>query len=89
MERTPRKIADRFVETQIDDEVIVLRLSDGDIFSLVGTSREVWDCIDGQKTAAAIASELSARHAAAADTVADDVAGFIAELKDAGFVDWA
>ena len=88
MERTPRKIADRFVETQIDDEVVVLRLSDGDIFSLVGTSREVWNCIDGQKTEAAIASELSERHGAAADTVAGDVAGFIAELKDAGFIDW-
>ena len=89
MEHTPKKIADGFVETEIDDEIVVLRLADGDIFSLVGTSREVWKCIDGHKSAAAIATELSERHGAPSDTVADDVAGFIAELKDAGLVDWA
>ena len=88
MQGAPRKIAERYVETEIDDEVVVLRISDGDIFSLVGTSREVWKCIDGQKSADAIAAELSERHGAPADTVANDVAGFIAELKDAGFVDW-
>jgi len=89
MDQTPRKIADSFVETEIDDEVVVLRLADGDIFSLVGTSLEVWKSIDGRKSAADIAAELSKLHDATVDTVADDVAGFIAELKDAGFVDWA
>ena len=89
MDQTPRKIADSFVETEIDDEVVVLRLADGDIFSLVGTSLEVWKSIDGQKSTADIAAELSKLHDAPADTVADDVAGFIGELKDAGFVDWA
>ena len=52
MDQTPRKIADSFVETEIDDEVVVLRLADGDIFSLVGTSLEVWKSIDGQKSTA-------------------------------------
>ena len=89
MDQTPRKIADSFVETEIDDEVVVLRLADGDIFSLVGTSLDVWKSIDGQKSAADIAAGLSKLHDAPADTVADDVAGFIAELQDAGFVDWA
>jgi hypothetical protein len=85
----PKKIVDSYVETEIDEEIVVLRLSDGDIFSMVGTSREVWRCIDGERTAAAIAGELAQRHGATDDVVAADVDGFIAELCDAGLVELA
>lgn len=83
----PKKIAERFVATEVDDEVILLRLSDGDIFSMTGTSREIWDRIDGQSSCGTIADALSALHGAARDTVAEDVAGFVAELRDEGLID--
>jgi pyrroloquinoline quinone biosynthesis protein D len=86
MQGTPRKIADSYVATEIDDEVILLRLRDGEIFSLQGTSREIWACIDGVRTVGGIAKELSRRHTASHDTIADDVAEFIAELSDEGLV---
>jgi hypothetical protein len=83
---TPRKIDDSFVATDIDDEVILLRLRDGEIFSLQGTSREIWACIDGIRTVAGIADELAGRHDGPGETIADDVAEFIAELRDEGLV---
>ena len=86
MQGTPRKIDDSFVATEIDDEVILLRLRDGEIFSLQGTSREIWQCIDGARNVGSIADELAARHDAIRDTVASDVATFIAELSDEGLV---
>ena len=89
MDGIPKKIADRYVETEIDDEVILLRLSDGDMFSLLGTSREIWKCIDGERSAAAIAAELAERHAAASEPVANDVARFVDDLRDAGLVELA
>jgi hypothetical protein len=64
-----------------------MRLSDGDMFSLVGTSREIWNCIDGQRTMAAIVDELAGRHQAAKETVAGDVARFVDELRDAELVE--
>ena len=89
MEGTPAKIADRFVDTEIDDEVVLMRLSDGHMFSLTGTSREIWQCIDGARTVAAVADQLAERHGAPRDTVHEDVATFIAELRDAGLVEIA
>lgn len=89
MAEVPKKIADSFVATEVDDEVVVLRLADGDIFSMAGTSREIWDRIDGRSSCDAIADALSALHGVARDTVAEDVAGFVAELRDEGLVDLA
>jgi len=87
MDQTPTKIPDRFVDTEIDDEVVVMRLSDGDMFSLVGTSREIWNCIDGQRTVAAIVADLAGKHQAPRETVAADVARFVEELRDAELVE--
>ncbi|HYD23194.1 MAG TPA: PqqD family protein [Croceibacterium sp.] len=89
MAGTPRKIAARFIETEIDDEIVVLRLSDADVFSLLGTSREIWACIDGVRSLAAIIDALADRHGMARERVAADVERFVAELCDAGFVELA
>ena len=82
----PQKLPDRYVETAIDDEVVVMRLSDGDMFSLEGTARDIWDSLDGQRSIAAISAQLAERHDHHPERIAADVHAFVAELGSAGLL---
>lgn len=74
----------RFVETVIDDEVVVMQLDSGDFFSLSGSARAIWEAIDGTRDEAAICASLAGQFCDAdrAD-LATDVAGFVARLHAA------
>ena len=41
------KREDRFTEAAIDDEIVVMRLDNGEFFSLSATSAAIWRLIDG------------------------------------------
>ena len=82
----PKKDPARFVETAIEDEVVVMNLDSGDFFSMTGTARSIWRLIDGEHTRDAIVATLAAAHDAPADTLADEVDGFLAELRAAGLI---
>ena len=82
----PAKDAARFVETEIDDEVVVMRLEDGDFFSLQGTARSIWRLIDGARDREAILGELEQRYDADRATLAGELDAFLAELREAGLV---
>jgi len=77
----------KFVETEIDDEVVLMDLESGNFFSLAGTSLAVWKAIDGACTEVQIVSRLAGDYAADADLVAADVAEFLAELRSAGLIE--
>lgn len=77
----------RFVETAIDDEIVVMHLDSGDFFSLTGTARAIWTAIDGQRDEAAICAALAEVYPdAPEDELAADVAGFVERLRAAGFL---
>lgn len=76
----------KFVETEIDDEVVLMDLASGDFFSLAGTSLEVWRLLDGSRSETQIVAELDAVHDAPAGQIAADVAEFLAELRAAGMI---
>ncbi|MGC1271861.1 MAG: PqqD family protein [Croceibacterium sp.] len=82
----PQKFPDRYVETAIDDEVVVMRLSDGDMYSLEGTARDIWNSVDGQRSIARIAADLAKRHDHDPAQVTADVQVFVAELGAAGLL---
>ena len=54
-----KKLKDNFVVTQVDDEVLIVDLDGGELFSLSGTGRAVWEAIDGKRDADAIAALLA------------------------------
>ena len=74
----------RFVETVIDDEIVVMQLDSGDFFSLSGSARTIWEAIDGHRDEAAICAALAGEFSDAdrAD-LATDVTGFVARLRAA------
>ena len=80
------KIEANYVETEIDEETVLMRLSDGDFFSLDGTARAIWQAIDGIRTREEIVAVLAQDFDAGADTLAADVDRFIADLAGAGLV---
>lgn len=80
------KHADRFTEARIDDEIVVMRLDNGEFFSIAGTGRAIWSLIDGTRDRAALLAALSRRFAAPAATLAADLDTFLVELGEADLI---
>ena len=81
-----RKRADRFSESTIEDEVVVMRLDNGDFYSLTGSSRVVWESIDGTRDLQQIVALSAERYDLSAEDIASDVAHFVGSLLEAGLV---
>ena len=83
------KRSNRFSETSIDDEVVVMRLDSGEFFSLSGTGAAIWRLIDGTRDRKALLASLAAAYQASEAEMAADVDDFIAQLKEFGLIDAA
>ena len=81
-----KKLKDNFVATQVDDEVLIVDLDGGELFSLSGTGRAVWEAIDGKRDADAIAALLAAAYDADETVIAGDVRALITSLTDAALI---
>ena len=80
------KASERFSETQIDDEIVVMSLDSGDFFSLSGTARAIWLLLDGTRDRAALIGALAGQYGVADDTIAGEVDAFLAQLDRAGLI---
>ena len=83
---TPRKITANFVETEIDDEILLVDLDGGELFSLSGTGREIWRLIDGERTLDEIAHTVARDYSGEQKKVRRDVEHFVGQLRDAALV---
>ena len=81
-----KKLKDNFVATQVDDEVLIVDLDGGQLFSLSGTGRAVWEAIDGKRDADAIAALLAAAYDADETVIAGDVRALITSLTEAALI---
>lgn len=86
MDQALTKRTDRFSETAIDEEIVVMSLDSGDFFSLTGTARTIWQLIDGNRNRAALLAELASRYGCEEAEIADDLDGFVAQLSQAGLI---
>jgi pyrroloquinoline quinone biosynthesis protein D len=80
------KQPDRFSETDIDDEIVVMRLDNGEFFSLTGTAAATWRLIDGKRSREELLAALVDRFDGPAADIAADVDDFLASLRDMGLV---
>jgi hypothetical protein len=80
------KRADRFTETDIDEEIIVMRLDNGEFFSLEGTAAAAWRLIDGTRDRATLIEALAQEYDADDREIAADVEDFLAQLKEQGLL---
>ncbi|MFL6730243.1 MAG: PqqD family protein [Sphingomicrobium sp.] len=80
------KRSDRFTEADIDDEIVVMRLDNGEFFSLSGTSAQIWRLIDGCRDRTALVAALAAEFDADEGRIAADVDAFLVELEESGLL---
>lgn len=80
------KCMDQFIETEIDDEAVLMHLDSGDFFSLAGTALAIWQLVDGTRDRDAIVAALVAEYGADSSEVGDDVDRFASELVELGFL---
>ena len=76
-----------FVETEIDDEVVVMELGQGEFFSLTGTAISIWRLIDGTRDRAALIAALAEEYDAPSAEIASDVDEFLDKLGNAGLIE--
>jgi hypothetical protein len=84
--KAPTKQVERFTETSIDDEIVVMRLDNGDFFSLEGTAAATWRLIDGTRDRSALIEALAAQFDSDEGEIAADVDDFLAQLKEQGLI---
>lgn len=80
------KAEGRYSETEIDDEVVVMNLENGEFFSLTGTARAIWRLIDGSRGRDQLLTALAAEFAAEPAEIAADLDPFLAQLARAGLI---
>lgn len=82
-----KKRDDRYIATEVDDELILLDMEGGELFSLTGTGREIWEAIDGTRDADAIIAEVAGGYDGDKDAIESDVRTFLKELGAVGLVE--
>jgi hypothetical protein len=76
----------RFTEADIDEEIVVMRLDNGEFLSLSGTSASIWRLIDGTRDRSALLAALAKEFDGDQAEMAADVDEFLAQLKDTGLL---
>jgi pyrroloquinoline quinone biosynthesis protein D len=76
----------KFVETNIEDETVVMALETGDFFSLKDTAKAIWDKIDGTRDRDAIVASLAEDYGVEEAEIADEIDDFLAELDTVGLL---
>lgn len=76
------KLSGRFVETDIDSEIVVMRLDNGEFFSLAGTAAAIWRLIDGSRDRDSLVCALSADFDADEARIGADVDELLAQLRE-------
>ena len=80
------KLLDRFIETDIDEEIVIMRFDNGEMLSLAGTSATIWRLIDGRRDRAGLLAALAEEFPGAQPAIPADVDTFVTELKEAGLL---
>jgi PqqD family protein of HPr-rel-A system len=84
-----RKIATRFAETQLDDELVLMNVDTGSFHTLKGTGLAIWQLLDDTGDQAAICTRLREQYDVDEQTCAAEVSRFIDQMVEAGFVEHA
>lgn len=81
------KMQDRFVETEVDGEIVLMNTENGRFYALDGSALAIWRTIDGCRTRDAIIAELAAEFDETPEGIASDIDDFLDLLREAGLVE--
>ncbi len=75
------------VAAQIEEQAMVMDLESGAMFQLNRTGARIWDLLETPRTLADLVAILAQRFPDAGDTLRDDVAAFVAQMRDTGLLE--
>lgn len=81
-----QKLPGNFTEADVDDEIIIMRLDNGELLSLVDSAAAAWRLIDGRRDRAALIESLAAEYAADRHEITRDIGHLLQQLTEAGLV---
>jgi hypothetical protein len=81
-----RKLTANFTEADVDDEIILMRLDNGELLSLTDTGAATWRLIDGRRDRRALVDALAAEYAADDGKIAREIGHLLRQLKEAGLI---
>ena len=81
------KRPERYTETAIDDEIVLMRLDNGEFYSLSGTAAAAWRLIDGSRDRHALLEALTHQFVGDEEGIAADLDEFLLELEGAALID--
>jgi Coenzyme PQQ synthesis protein D (PqqD) len=80
------KLTERFTETAIDDEIVIMRLDNGEFFSLSGTAAALWRLIDGTRDKASLIAAAANEYDVAEIEIETDVDDLLRQLAETGLL---
>ena len=80
------KLSDRLTESEMGDEIVIMRVDNGEFFSLADSAATIWRMIDGKRDRAQLVSAVAAELAVSESDIQADVDDFVTELEEAGLV---
>lgn len=86
MRRMICKIPDSFIETRIDDELVLVQVDRGTFHSLKTSGLAIWDLIDGTRDKSAIVEALAREFDVAREQCDAEVQRFLDQLHKAGLI---
>ena len=81
-----RKLTERFTESELDEEIVIMRLDTGDLFSLPGTAAAAWKLIDGTRDRRGLISALASDFPVTEQEIASDVDELLVRLRELGLL---
>ena len=81
-----QKLTANFTEADIDQEIILMRLDNGELLSLADSAAAVWRLIDGRRDRAALVAALEAEFEAGSQQIDRDVAELLRQLAEARLI---
>ena len=86
-ECVPRKTPQRFVETELDGEAVIMNVDTGHFHTLKETGLAIWRLIDGERSVTTIQAALLEAYDVEENRCRSDCEYFFASLQEAGFVE--
>ena len=82
----PRKNSANFIESKIDDDLVLMNIHTGRVHGLAGTGLAIWNLIDGARDLEAMKTMMARNYKITVEACGPDIDRFIAKLEKSGFV---
>ena len=82
-----RKLTDNYIATLVDEEIVLIDMMGGELFSLKDTARTIWEMIDGKRSRSDIIAALKRRYDVDDATARADLAALLDDLAAAKLVE--